>query len=585
MNYSRQPKQKTLKVNRIQLLRVLLIIIGSVFIFRLFYIQIVKHEYYQSQALAEHIKKFEISAPRGIIRFQDGDKTVPVVLNEPRYIIYADPKYISDSEVTASKIVEIIGGNKKDIKKKLETDDSRYVVLAKKMTKAQVNRIDALNIKGIGKKETMTRTYPQGSLAAHLLGFVNDDGKGQYGIEEYMNDELAGKPGLERAITDIKGVPLAVNNDNILQQAKPGKDLTLTIDLSMQQMAEDYIKSGVDRTSALRGSVIIMEINTGAIKAMANYPTYNPSQYDKINDQSIFINTATSMPWEPGSVMKPLTVSASLNEGKSNPNTSYFDPGYVKVGDRTVTNAVPWGAQNTTIRDVLVQSLNTGAVFALKTLGDGSINSTARNIWYKYLTDHYRFNKQTGVQQTGETVGYIADPNEGDGLEVRYSNTSFGQGLSVTPIQLIAAYAAVINGGNYYKPTLIADSDKNGKVVDPKSTLVAKDVVSINTSEQIKDILRNALEVNNKAALRKGYVLGAKSGTAEVADKNGNYRTDVYNGSYIGYIGGADGPKYIMLVRIDEPKTSGFASAQAYKIWDEISNKLIDIIALKPIGG
>jgi len=582
MNYMQSQQKKQVKIDRVQILRVLLVVVGAILIARLFYVQIIRHDHYQAQALAEHIKKFEINAPRGLIYMQDGNNTVPVVLNEQRYTIYADPKYVSDPNDTADKLIGLIGGDKVSLKKKLSSG-SRYVVLAKKMTKDQAGRIDALALKGVGKKETTVRAYPQGSLASQLLGFVNDDGVGQYGIEGYLNSQLTGKTGLEKAITDVRGVPLAINNDNILRQAEPGKDITLTIDIGIQKIVEDVLKTGVDRTKSIKGSAIVMEASSGAIKAMANYPTYDPSQYDKVSDQSIFTNATVSMPWEPGSVMKPLLFGAAFTEGTANPDTSYYDPGYVQIDDRRITNSLNWGAQTMTLHDVINKSLNTGAVFVLKTLGGGEVNEKARITWYNYLSDRYQFGKKTGIEQSGEANGILSGPNEGYGLNVRYANMAFGQGVTVTPIQLAAAYGSILNGGNYYKPTLVATADKDGKIQPFTPKPLANNVISATASAQVKALLQKSLEINNKAAVRAGYNLGAKSGTAQEADSKGNYKSGAYNynGAYIGFLGG-DNVQYIVMVRLDEPKTSGFASGEAAKVWAEITNKLIDNLAIKP---
>lgn len=582
MNYVKQRQNDSHRsFDRISLLRFLLVGIGVLLIGRLFYIQIIRHEHYQAQALAEHTKKFEILAPRGIIRLSDGTGSVPIVLNEQRYTIYADPKYVVDAQDAASKLVGLIGGDKDQIAKKLQTKDSRYVILAKKLTKDQADRVDALQLKGIGNKEISVRTYPQGTLASQLLGFVNDDGKGQYGLEGYLNDELGGKAGLQKAVTDVRGIPLALSNDTILKQAVPGKDVTLTVDIGMQRIAEDALKSGIERTKSVRGSVVIMEANTGAIKAMANYPTYDPSQFDKITDIRIFTNNTVSGAWEPGSVMKPLLLGAAFTEGTANPDTTYYDPGFVQVDDRVIKNSVNWGAQTMSFHDVINKSLNTGAVYALKTLGGGDINEKARQTWYNYLTQHYFFGIDTGIEQSGEMAGVVSKPNEGDGLNVRYANMAFGQGVTVTPLQLTAAYAALVNGGTYYKPTLIASHLVDGKTVVTKPEILKQNVVSSTASAQVRDLLEKSLEINNKQAVRAGYTLGAKSGTAQEADENGNYKSDAYNGAYSGFIGG-DGVKYVMMVRLDEPKTSGFASGEAAKVWAEISNKIIDNFALKP---
>lgn len=582
MNYTK-PRQQNIKqsFNRVNVLRVFVIIIGAILISRLFYVQIIRHEHYQAQALAEHIKKFEISAPRGIISLSDGNSSVPIVLNEQRYTIYADPYYVTDAQATAAKLVPVIGGAVDDTAKKLANKSSRYVILAKKMTKDQADRVEALDLKGVGKKEISVRTYPQGTLAAQLLGFVNDDGKGQYGIEEYLNDTLAGQTGLERAVTDVNGIPLAVNNDNILKPAVAGSDITLTVDMGMQRIAEETLKNGIDRTKAVRGSILIMDAKTGAVKAMANYPTYDPGQYDKVSDISVFTNNIVTGAWEPGSVMKPLLLGATFTEGTATPDTTYYDPGFVKIDDSTVTNSINWGAQTMSFHDLINKSLNTGAVYALKTLGGGEINEKARQTWYNYLTTHYMFGKTTGIEQSGEAAGVVSGPNEGYGLEIRYANMAFGQGMTVTPLQLAAAYAALVNGGTYYKPTLIATKQVNGKVEQVKSEVIKGDVVSGQASAQIKEMLQSSVKTNNPTAVRNGFMIGAKSGTAQEANSEGSYKTDAYNGAYSGFIEGAD-TQYVMLVRLDEPKTTGFASAEAAKTWAETSNKIIDNFAIKP---
>jgi len=571
------------RFDRSSFIRLILVAAGIVLIGRLFYIQIVRHDYYQAKALAEHIKKFEISAPRGLIKIADGAITAPIVLNEKRYTIYADPAYIEDAAKTADKLYPVMGGNYGEIKKKLSDKHSRYTILAKKFTKDQADRIKNLNLKGIGTQEISIRTYPQGSLAAHLLGFVNDDGKGQYGVEQYLNSKLAGQTGLEKAVTDVRGIPLAINNDNILKQARAGKDVVLTIDMSMQKIAEDAIKSNLERTKAVKATAIIMESSTGNIKAMASYPNYNPGQFDKVSDVSLFINPSVSMPWEPGSVMKPLLISGAFTEGTANPDSSFYDPGYVQVGDRVIKDSMNWGAQTISVRDVIYKSLNTGAVMIFKTLGGGTINSRARNIWYDYLTKHYFFGQNTGIQVSGEASGYIAGPNDGDGLDVRYANMAFGQGLTVTPIQMVAAYNSIINGGTYFKPNLVSKIIDGNDVTEVKPEALARNVISNQAGKNIRQILKDSLEMNNKVAVRPGYALGAKSGTAQIADAKGNYRTDAYNGVYVGYLSGAD-RQYIILVRLDEPQTSasGFASGEAARAWADITNKMIDNLAIKP---
>ena len=572
---------RTPMFDRTTAFKVILYGIGAILLLQLFIVQIIRHDYYRAEALAEHVKKFEIPAKRGTISLSDGYEATPVVLNDVKYLVYADPKFIQNSEDAASQLQSIIGGKTEDIYALLQTQ-SRYVILAKKIDEQQAKRIEDLKIKGIGLKEMSVRSYPQGTVAAHVLGFVNDDGQGQYGIEQFYNDKLTGKSGQQKIITDVNGIPLAINNDSVQTQPDPGSDVTLSLDIRLQRILEEKLKAGVDRTQSKRGSAIIIDPNTGQIKAMANYPTFDPSQFANQQDQSLFTNTAISTAWEPGSVMKPLMLSTALQEGSVTRSTSYFDPGYKKIADTTVTNAVNYGARTMTMDDILTKSLNTGAVHLFQSLGGGQITDGARQTWYDYITMHYMFNKPTGIELANEQPGSVIPPEDnGAGINVTYANMAFGQGLTVTPIQLAAAYSALVNGGTYYQPSIVAETKQGSAVTKTEPKIVKSDVISPEVSAQVKDILRKTLEENNKPAVRAGYTLGAKSGTAEFADGNGNYREDLYNGAYIGYIEGKK-LEYVMIVRFDEPKTSGFASRQAAIVWAEISNEILNSIAIEP---
>jgi cell division protein FtsI/penicillin-binding protein 2 len=196
------------------------------------------------------------------------------------------------------------------------------------------------------------------------------------------------------------------------------------------------------------------------------------------------------------------------------------------------------------------------------------------------LVNHYLFSKLTGIQQSGEITGFVNSPNDGDGLNVRYANMAFGQGLTVTPVQLVAAYASILNGGTYYQPTLIASYSNNGQVDQVKPKVLEKNVISSQASAWIKEMTQNALEYNYPFALKSGYVLGGKSGTAQIPDGHGGYQPNLYDGTYIGYISGRDGLKYIMMLRLDQPKTGNLASYDAVKVWAQACNALINNFAI-----
>jgi len=582
--------------NRIIWLKLILILAGFILTSRLFYLQIIKHDYYQQSASSEHSRLFNPSSPRGIIYLSDGSGTVPAVLNVIKYTVIADPAIIKNADDAVSKLSPILNMNP-DSLKKLLISKTQYSVLAKKVDQVTADKIKSLNLVGITLQEKNERTYPQGQLASQVLGFVNDDGQGQYGVEQALNKDLAGQAGEVYKVTDVNGVPLVLGNTVVKQKEITPKDVTLTLDIAMQNIVERALGEGVQQDGATQGSALIMDANTGAIKAMADFPTYDPSNFATVSDPSVFSNLAVSNAWEPGSVMKPLLMGAAFTLGTASPSTTYKDTNSVTIDGFSISNSINWGPQMMSLQDVISKSLNVGAVFVLKTLGatpqqlqqadyssinDGPITDKARQNFYDYLTNHYQFGNPTNIEQVGESSGFVNKPNAGEAVDLRYANMSFGQGITVTPIQLAAAYAALINGGTYYMPSLVQSESSDGNVVyNFKPQIVKSNVVSANASQEVRALMINSLNANNRSATRAGYSIGAKSGTAQQADGKGGYKTNSYNGAYVGFIGG-DNAKYIILVRLDGPQTSGFASAAAAKVWTTISNQILDDFPIQP---
>lgn len=564
----------------------LIVIVFAIFITRLFYLQIIRHEYYKDSALNGQFKEYQIPAKRGIIEAHNGNNRVPIVLNEIKYTAFADPVYIKDKAKASELLQKIIGGRTEDIDRLLSSK-SRYVVLAKKLNKEQKTEIEKLEIKGVGVREQSYRTYPQGEMSASLLGFVNDDGEGKYGLEQALDSQLRGKPGQLKGITDAKGVPLVANKDNIIQDPEDGKRVVLTIDMSMQLQLEEILKKGLENAKSTSGGVFIMEANTGAIKAMANYPTYNPAEFYKVEDASKFNNTNVSDAYEVGSVMKPLTMASAIDSGAVRPNSTFYDSGSVKVDDAVITNVEEaGGAGQRTMADILRLSLNTGATWLLMQMGGGSINEKARTKWHDYMVNKYRFGQKTGIEQGFESEGLIPDPNNGYGLNIRYANTAFGQGMMATPIQIGSALASVINGGTYYRPRLvdevIGSKDKSEKKT---SEVVMSGVVNQQASETVRQNMVNVINNNHKVygfSLRSNYLVGGKTGTAQIAKPGGGYYEDRYNGSFMGFVGG-DKPEYVIVVRVNEPKVPGYAGSKgAGPIFSATVNMLIDNFNVRP---
>jgi cell division protein FtsI/penicillin-binding protein 2 len=561
----------------------------SVFWVRLFYLQVIKHDYYQQAALSDQLKEYQIPAMRGIIEAHSGDQLVPIVLNQKLYTVYADPTLVKDADRVADKLQAILGGASSDYLKKLKTKETRYVILGKKIPGSQKDKLLGNKFPGIGAQEVSYRIYPNGSLAAQLLGFVNNDGVGVYGIEQALNKQLAGTPGELKAVTDINGVPLAANTENVQVAPKPGDTVVLTIDMAMQQQLESILQQGLKESRSDSGSALIMDPNTGAIKAMANFPTYDPANYGEVEDATIFNNAAVSSPLEVGSVMKPLTTAAALDLGVVKWDTSYDDPAVWNVDGYKITNIEedgPAGRRN--VADILNLSLNTGATWLLMQMGQpGSTEITAkgRGIWYDYMTKHYRFGQSTGIEQGYEESGYIPDPNKGYGLDLTYANTTFGQGMTATPVQMGAAFSAVINGGTYYQPRLIDQTrTPDGKTTVKQPIVLGTGVVKPEVSTQIQNLL--VYVVDNHYLVppfnQKLYMVGGKTGTAQIAKPGGGYLERDFNGTYVGFVGG-DKPEYVIVVRVNAPKLGKYAgSGAAQPVFGKLGHMLIDNFGVAP---
>ena len=576
-------------VRRTRAVYVILAIVFAIFLLRAFYLQIIRYNYYHKAALSDQLKEYEIPAERGKIKVHMGEGTTSLVLNEKLYTIYADPSMIkpADASKVADSLATFLGGNSSDYKEKITKKDTRYVVLARKIPKDTKEKLFKLKYPGIGAEEQQYRTYPDGQLAAQLLGFVNNQGQGVYGIEQALNSKLAGVNGQLKAVTDINGVPLAANTGNILKEPQQGSDVTLTLDIGMQKQLEDILQKDAQNVKAESASALIMDVNNGAVKAMGNWPTYDPSKYGDVEDSNVFNNAAVSHPIEIGSIMKSLTTAAALDTGSVRANQTYYDPSKYVIDDYTVKNIEEDGGAGTkSIKDILDLSLNTGATWELMQMGGGQLNLQGRQKWFDYMTKHYMFGKQTGIEQGYEAEGIVPRPeNNGAGINLTYANTAFGQAMTATPIQVAAAMAATVNGGTYYQPTLIDTiTDSKGKTVTQKPKVIKSNVVSQQTSNDLIPMLENVVSTHKFARKfdQKAYMVGGKTGTAQIAKPTGGYEENEYNGTYLGFVGG-DKPQYVIAVFVIKPKVVGYAgTAAAQPIFGDLAHMLIDDFGVTP---
>ena len=574
-------------VMRVRFWYALFLFVIAFFGVRLFYVQIIRYDHYKAAALSDQLKQYTIPSSRGIISVHEGDSTVPIVLNQQLYTLYADPAYVKDPVQDADKVARIVGGSATKYEDAMRTKGSRYAVLSKKLTEAQSNKIRALKLAGIGTQEQNYRIYPQGSLAAHTLGFVNNDGIGTYGIEQALNNELKGTPGQLKAITDVHGVPLATSTSNTMAQPIAGDNVLLTLDLNVQQQVETILKNNVERTKSESGSAIVMDVRNGDIKAMANFPTYNPGNYANVEDANAFNNQAVSRPIEVGSIMKAFTTAAALDSGAISVNQTYYDPAHWMVDSFNITNIEEDGGAGTrSLSDILNLSLNTGATWELMQMGGGGdINRRGREKWYDYMTTHYLLGKETGVEQGYEATGYIPKPaNNGAGINLTYANTAFGQAMTATPMQIAGAFSAVMNGGVYYRPHLVdSKTGADGKPVKQQPEILKRGVVSSRVTGEMIPMLQNVVEKHNfdRRFDQSRYIVGGKTGTAQVA-KDGVYSNSLFNGTYIGFVGGQD-VQYVIVVFMIHPQIGGYAgTAAAQPVFGDIAHMLIDNSYVQP---
>ena len=572
------------KGSRSRILAGLVLAIMAVFVIRLFYLQVIQNDYYKGLANEEQVKTRNLPAERGQIYALDGNKAVQLVMNETVYTVFADPQTTTDD----SKIIEVIrrvaGGNARaNLQELLDKKQSRYQILATKVSRVQADKIKEEGLKGIGFQKESQRVYPEGSLAAQVLGFINYEGKGQYGVEAGLEDRLKGKDGLLKTVTDVSDVPLTIGDRNISIPAKNGDNIVLSIDRNVQSYAEKALADGLKRTGATNGSVLIMDPQTGKIKAIANLPTYNPAEYNKVEDAAAFNNGAISTPYEPGSVIKTLTVATGIEKGVITPQSTYVNTDYITVDDRTISNATKGQTGTITIQHAVNWSLNTGMVTVAQRLGDGTtITRGARDTMYDFFYNKFGLGQRTGVELQGEARGEVVSPDEQEGNAVRYSNMSFGQGMNVTMVQVASAFSSAINGGKYYQPTVVDGVLKSDGTIDRVVTTPKRNTISQATSDQVKEVLRVARGTFYSGVDKAGYTIGGKTGTSETIE-NGKYVDNQTPGSYVGF-GGTDAPAYVIMVQVSGKNLPMQGARHALPIFTDISNWMIDYLKLQPKG-
>ena len=571
---------------RIRVLAIIVFVAVILFVIRLFYIQIVRHDYYALQANSEQMRQWILPAVRGEIYSLDRGKPQKLVLNETVFTVWADPKVVAEPDKIIDVLKRVAGGNlRSNAAYLLKKTDTRYQILATKVSSRQAQLIKKEKLYGLGFERGEQRVYPEGELASQVLGFVDNNGNGQYGLEGALNNQLTGKDGLLKTIADVRDVPLTLGKDNVMVPAVNGQDTVLTIDRSIQAYTEKALRDGLQKIGAKNGSAVVMDPQTGRVLAMANYPTYDPSKLNEVEDVAYFNNNTISKPYEPGSDIKTFTVAMGLDTGTITPQSTYLNTDYIQVDDRTIANALKGHTGTITMQDALNYSLNTGMVTIMQRLGNGSqITDKARNTTYEYFHDRMRLGQLTGIELANESAGTVIAPTDAEGNAVRYSNMSFGQGMDITMLQVSAGFSSIINGGTYYKPTIIAGKMQNGNFVAEQPSVIRSNVISQTASDQTREMVHIARTGFHRNIDTPGYYVGGKTGTSQTL-VNGRYVNNETIATYLGFGGAINQPsKYVIMIEISSPGMNLEGSLHAMPIFTDISNWMLGYMQIQPKG-
>jgi cell division protein FtsI/penicillin-binding protein 2 len=522
-------------------------------LFHLYQVQLVRGGYYAARAESQAVAASKITSIRGGIYFTDlNGTTLPAAVNQDSPIIYAVPKDVQDPQEAANLLAPILNMSADRLTAVLSKPKDSYELLERKAPASVVTQVEGLaassNIKGIYADEELERFYPLGTVASQLLGYVGPDAtdggeSGHYGVEGFYNDMLDGTgPGA---------------------QAVVGSDLTLTIDPNIQIEAEKVLGDLVTANNATGGSVIVADPLTGKILAMGSTPSFDPNSYQSSSIAN-FLNPAVQAVYEPGSIFKVITMAAGIDSGAITPSTTYTDTGSLKINGYTILNydVATHGAYGpgTTMTNVIEHSINTGAIFAENKIG----NSTFLNYMKLFGID-----QKTGVDLPGEVAGSLRGLTP-TARQVAYDTVAYGQGVAVTPVELVSAVSALANGGTLMRPYVNA-------ALAPQTI---RRVISSSTAAQVTQMMVSAVDKAGVATI-KGYSLAGKTGSAFIPDLvHGGY-TDKLIDSYIGF-GPTSNPRFIVLIRLNTLPSTALAAQSVVPAWRMLAQYIINYYNIPP---
>lgn len=551
----------TLTQSRLHIVSFLIPIIFVLITMRLFYWQIIRGSEMKAKASRQHESVTTLKAKRGDILDSEGN-VLAGTKNLYHLYLYKPQLEITDSELI-NKLVQDLKINSIATTESLQREyltsrislKSNWVSLKHYLEPEEKLKIESAKIAGLGFEDEFVRFYPESSMSAHLLGFVGQDMAGQeqgyFGLEGYFDRWLKGREGKIRTEKDATGNPILIGKYEFYH-ATEGKSIKTTIDKKIQYLTEQLLLEGIEKYQATAGNVIIMESSTGKVRAMSSFPNYDPNNFSDFPSTS-YKNPAVGDLFEPGSIFKVLVMSAGFNEGVVSPDTQCdICSGAVQIGKYSIRTWDETYRANSSMTDVIVHSDNTGMVFVARKLGAEKFAN------YLKL---FGFGKKTGIQLQDEVTGSISS---GDNYkEIDLATNSFGQGIAVTPIQMVSAVNTIANKGVFMSPTIVDNEISSGiQILKPEAV------------SQITEIMKLAVENGEaKWAKPKELSVAGKTGTAQIPIE-GHYDPSKTIASFVGFFP-ANEPKYTMLVTLREPKTSIWGSETAAPLWFSIAKQLL----------
>ena len=554
---------------RIRIFAGFFILLFVAIVSRACFLQIVHAPELQERADQQRSRVVKLAPQRGSIFDRNGD---PLAVSLAAESLYADPVLVADPAKAAAALAKLLDSSEHEIKKHLSSK-KRFVWLQRKMEPTLAKQVKALKIAGLHFVTERKRYYPQANTAAHVLGFTGLDPNGLEGIELEYDQVLQGDPGRLHSIHDARGRGLASENQSV-QGGRPGNNLFLTLDRSLQFLAEKELKKTVEDSGAAGGTIVMMEPASGRILALASYPDYNPNMAGKFRASSRRNRAVTDM-YEPGSTFKPFVLAGALEEGLVRPGQQiYCENGRYSVGGKTIRDHKKY--KKLSLEETLKFSSNIGFAKIGKAL--------ERERLYSYIRN-FGFGEKSGIDLPGEARGLLKGPS--NWFEIDLAAISFGQALSITPVQLVAATAAFANGGLLVEPYVVEKIiDADGHVVSQHLPEIRRRVVSEKTASLVRNMMVSVTEkggTGTRGAV-PGYAVAGKTGTAQKVDPvTGGYSIDKRVSSFVGFVP-ADNPAIVMAVVIDEPQGVTYGGVIAAPAFAHVAGQALGHLNILPKG-